>query len=105
MVGVVAMAAVTLGGCSNSRWMPLVYMPDPPKECAEVLDFKVEPLPPGKSNGAKLGVDMAKEGATRQQEHNISKVCAEYALRTAGVMKDKDKPDNGSTKPVAAAGG
>lgn len=83
--------SVGLIGCANQRALPVVFMPDPPKECEQVLDFKVEPLTPGKSNAAKLSVDMAKEGAARQQEHAKSKVCAEYALRTAGVMKDKDR--------------
>lgn len=101
-VSVMALAG-TLGGCANERMMPIVYMPTPPKECEQVMGFKVEPLPAGKSNAAKLSVDMAKEGAARQQEHTISKVCAEYALRTAGVMKDKEAPKTGEPAVAAAS--
>lgn len=83
---------VLLGGCATERLMPTVFMPTPPKECEQVLGLTVEPLPKGKTTDAQLAVWMAKEGAARQKEHEMSKVCAEYALRTAGVMKDKDKP-------------
>lgn len=102
--GVSLVAAMGSIGCSPSRMLPIAYMPTPPKECEQVLGFKVDPLPPGKSNAAKLSVDMAKEGAARQQEHTVSKVCAEYALRTAGVMKDKETPAAiAAETPVAAA--
>jgi hypothetical protein len=48
-------------------------------------------------------VDMAKEGAARTKEQADSKVCAEYALRTAGVMKDGDRvPGSGEPKVAAA---
>lgn len=99
----IAAIAATLGGCANERGLPFVYMPTPPKECEQVMDFKVEPLPKGKSNAAALSVAMAKEGATRQQEHTTSKVCAEYALRTAGVMKDKEAPRSPNEPAVVAA--
>lgn len=99
----VMVAASTLAGCATDRLLPIVYMPTPPKECEQVLGFKVDPLPTGKSNAAALSVAMAKEGAARQQEHSTSKVCAEYALRTAGVMKDKDKPRASGEPAVLAA--
>lgn len=83
---------VLVSGCATDRLMPTVFMPTPPKECEQVLGLTVEPLPKGKTTDAQLAVWMAKEGAARQKEHEMSKVCAEYALRTAGVMKDKDKP-------------
>jgi hypothetical protein len=91
LVGVSVMAA-TLAGCSMDRMMPMAMMPTPPSECEKVLGFKVEPLPKGKTTDAQLAVWMAKEGATRQTEHSTSRVCAEYALRVAGVMKDKEVP-------------
>lgn len=87
-----SMAISTFGGCAAERMLPQAMMPTAPKECEQVMNFKVDPLPQGKSNAASLSVAMAKEGATRQQEHTTSKVCAEYALRTAGVMKEKDTP-------------
>jgi hypothetical protein len=80
------------GGCAMDRMMPMAMMPTPPKECQQVMSFEVKPLPEGKSTATALSVAMAKEGAARQQEHAVSKVCAEYALRTAGVMKDKEAP-------------
>lgn len=83
---------VALSGCAADRMLPMAMMPTPPKECEQVLGFTVDPLPRGKSNAAKLSVDMTKEGAARQQEHAVSRVCAEYALRTAGVMKDREAP-------------
>jgi hypothetical protein len=86
------MLGTALSGCTTDRLLPQAMMPTPPKECEQVLGFEVAPLPPGKSNAAALSVAMAKEGASRQQEHATSKVCAEYALRTAGVMKDKEAP-------------
>lgn len=101
--GFMLSAMVMLCGCANDRMLPWAYMPTPPKECDQVLDFKVDPLPPGKSNAAKLSVDLAKEGAMRQQEHATSRVCAEYALRTAGVMKDKDRKPVAGEPVVAAA--
>ncbi len=92
ITGMALLAGITLSGCAADRMLPQAMMPTPPKECEQVLGFKVDPLPPGKSNAAALSVAMAKEGAARQQEHTISRVCAEYALRTAGVMKDKEAP-------------
>lgn len=89
---VVLGVASLLGGCVSERQLPAAMMPTPPKECQQVLDFKVEPLAPGKSTATALSVAMAKEGAARQQEHATSKVCAEYALRASGVMKDKEAP-------------
>lgn len=97
------MAALCLIGCGDSRMLPAIYMPTVPKECEQVLAFKVQPLPSGKSNAAKLSVDLAREGAIRSTEHEISRVCAEYALRTAGVMKDKDKSPAPGEPVVAAA--
>jgi hypothetical protein len=118
-VGLTALLlSIVLSGCATERAMPLTMMPTVPKECETVLDFSVPPLPPGKTDGANLAVAMAKEGASRQQEHAISRVCAEYALRTAGVMKEAEAPTTAkkgvasakakaqkSTKPVVGATG
>lgn len=87
----IAVLCLASSACADKRIMPAMFMPDPPKECEEVMGFEVKPLPTGKSNAAKLSVDMAKEGAARQEEHVKSKVCASYALRTAGVMKDGER--------------
>ena len=97
----VAAVATAFGGCAKDRILPTVFMPDPPKECEEVLNFKVEKLPKGKTTDSQLAVWMAKEGAARQKEHEISRVCAEHSLRTAGVMKDKDKSSSGSVNAAS----
>lgn len=106
-LAILVAASAFSGGCARDRILPTVFMPDPPKECEEVLNFKVEKLPKGKTTDSQLAVWMAKEGAARQKEHEISRVCAEHSLRTAGVMKDKDKPsgavDAASDESVAAA--
>jgi hypothetical protein len=102
VVGNLMALGATLSGCAGDRLMPMAMMPTPPKECEQVLGFEVAPLPSGKSNAAALSVAMAKEGAARQQEHATSKVCAEYALRTAGVMKDKEAPASAKNGVEAA---
>lgn len=79
---------IGLAGCGDTRQLPLTYMPKIPKECSEVMDFKVEPLPSGKSTATKLSVDMMKEGGVRKQEHEIAKVCAQYAIQAEATMKD-----------------
>ena len=96
------LAALFAGGCATDRLLTVAFMPTPPKECEQVLGLTVEPLPKGKTTDAQLAVWMAKEGAARQKEHEMSKVCAEYALRTAGTMKDKDKPPTKGVDPAAA---
>lgn len=102
LIAATVLLGILLSGCATERAMPLTMMPTVPKECETVLDFNVPPLPPGKTDGANLAVAMAKEGASRQQEHAISRVCAEYALRTAGVMKEADSP-TAAKKGVAGA--
>lgn len=104
MVGALALVAMagTFGGCASKRGLPIVYMPDPPKECEYVMNgvdgksgtrlFEVEPYPRGSTTTGQVNVWLAKEGATRKNEREISRVCAEYALKTAGVMADGDKP-------------
>lgn len=98
----ITMIGVLLSGCATKRGLPIVYMPDPPKECEYVMNgvdgksgdklFEVTPYPRGATTTGQVNVWLAKEGATRKNEREVSRVCAEYALRTAGVMADKDKP-------------
>jgi hypothetical protein len=91
-----------LGGCSNSRGLAQLYMPEPPKECADIVNgtdgktgtklFEVQKFPAKATSTGQVNVWLAKEGATRSNEHEISKVCAKYALTTAGVMADAEQP-------------
>jgi hypothetical protein len=81
-----------LAGCAAERLLPQAMMPDAPKECDQVMRFQVDPLPKGASTATVQSTQLAKEGSTRQVEHEISRVCAEYALRAAGKMKDVDAP-------------
>ena len=99
----ISLLSTTLMGCEAKRLLPMVYMPDAPKECDAVLDQKVEALPSGKTNAAALSAMMAKDSADRLKEQADSKVCAEFALRTAGTMKDKDKPKVAGEPKVEAA--
>jgi 4'-phosphopantetheinyl transferase EntD len=89
--GLLAAATLVLGGCANSYNLPSFYTPEVPKECSQVLGFEVKELPKGKSNAAAVSVELAKEGAVRQEEHSISKVCARHALRTGGIA-DAETP-------------
>lgn len=110
-------AALMLGligaGCSTNRDMATNYQPDPPKECQEIIDgtdstsgerlFEVHPYPSKTTSTGQVNVWLAKEGTARKDEHAKAKVCAEHALRTAGVMADAPKPKSFKAAPAAPA--
>jgi hypothetical protein len=97
-IAVIILLSLLVFGCDDSRKLPEIYMPILPIECKQVLDFNVEPLPSGKSTATKLSINMAKEGGIRQQEHEVAKVCAQYAIQAEATMKDAEfKDKDGST--------
>lgn len=113
LVGVVVTMA-TVGvfgsGCSTNRALPINYIPEPPQECKDVIAgvdsktgqrmFIVDKLPEKNTTTGQINVWLAQEGATRENEHSIAKTCANYALRTAGVMADAPTPKGVSNGPV-----
>ena len=84
----VLMLAVALAGGGCAAKLTKINMPRPPDECKKKL-AALPKYPRGKTTDVQIAVWLAKLRAAYGQATRDYEVCAAYARRTYGTMRDK----------------